>query len=30
MVSIFLSRARLALIFLAKEDKGWISWECVE
>jgi hypothetical protein len=26
MVSIFLSRARLALIFLPREDKGWIRW----
>jgi hypothetical protein len=30
MVSIFLSRARLALIFLHREDEGWIRWECVE
>jgi hypothetical protein len=27
MVSIFLSRARLALIFLPREDEGWIRWE---
>jgi hypothetical protein len=30
MVSIFLSRARLALIFLHREDEGWIRWECVK
>jgi hypothetical protein len=27
MVSIFLSRARLALIFLPREDKGCIRWD---